>query len=76
MKRNNTMLNSIKRVYDEMVKKNYFSFKGNLKRGIFIDPTIGSAQAQRINSFIYGYAIRMLLLHEYAHIINNDMENL
>ena len=55
MKRNNTMSDTIKRVYDEMVKNNYFSFEGNLKTGLFIDPGIPSAQAQKINSFIYGY---------------------
>ena len=55
MKRDNIMSETIKRVYDEMVKKDYFSFEGKLKAGIFIDPGLGSAQAQKINSFIHGY---------------------
>lgn len=55
MKRDNIMSETIKRVYDEMVTKDYFSFEGKLKAGIFIDPGLGSAQAQKINSFIHGY---------------------
>lgn len=55
MKRDNIMSETIKRVYDEMVNKDYFSFEGKLKAGIFIDPGLGSAQAQKINSFIHGY---------------------
>ena len=55
MKRHNIMSDTIKKVYDEMVTKDYFSFEGKLKAGIFIDPGLGSAQAQKINSFIHGY---------------------
>ncbi|WP_036877049.1 hypothetical protein [Xylanibacter oryzae] len=56
MKRDNNISKIIKRVYDKIYKKHILN--NNilaLKQGVFIDPGLDSAQAQRITSFIHGY---------------------
>lgn len=56
MKRDNDISKIIKRVYDKIYKKHILNNSiQTLKQGVFIDPGLGSAQAQRITSFIHGY---------------------
>lgn len=57
MKRESDIVTILHQAYDDLVNNGQISFSNvaNIRPGIFIDPGIGSAQAQTISKFIYGY---------------------
>ena len=58
MKRDSNISNVIRTAYDELLvndKAFYDVQPNNLKKGLFIDPFISSAKAQKVESFIHQY---------------------